>query len=292
MKRVILGAVLAFAAAWPAFADTVGFISQAGAGPTVYVSSANPLPVAASITPSGTQDVNLKQVGATTVLTGAGATGAGSQRTTVAQDITTVAGSAPGTAGTASASVLSVQGIASMTPILSTLQTQTDTVMVGGVNVKEINAVTPLMGNGVTGTGSQRVTIASDNTAFSVNPQATASTGVSTSSALVANNTTSVAVDASPGTLFSVRVFNNSATIAYEKFYDAAQGSTTCGSGTPVLRILIPANTSGAGAVFALGGGYGVKFTTAITRCVTTGIADNDTGAPAASAYIVEGDYK
>jgi hypothetical protein len=45
-----------------------------------------------------------------------------------------------------------------------TLQTQTDTVMVGGVNIKEINAVTPLMGNGTTGTGSQRVTLASDST--------------------------------------------------------------------------------------------------------------------------------
>lgn len=37
------------------------------------------------------------------------------------------------------------------------------------VNNAQINGVTPLMGNGVTGTGSQRVTIASDNTAFSVN---------------------------------------------------------------------------------------------------------------------------
>lgn len=37
------------------------------------------------------------------------------------------------------------------------------------VNVAQINAVTPLMGNGVTGTGSPRVTIASDNTAFTVN---------------------------------------------------------------------------------------------------------------------------
>lgn len=58
----------------------------------------------------------------------------------------------------------------------ATLQTQTDTVMVGGVNVKEINAVTPLMGNGVTGTGSQRVTIASDNTAFAVNATLSAET--------------------------------------------------------------------------------------------------------------------
>lgn len=36
-------------------------------------------------------------------------------------------------------------------------------------NVAQINGVTPLMGNGVTGTGSQRVTVASDNTPFSVN---------------------------------------------------------------------------------------------------------------------------
>lgn len=37
------------------------------------------------------------------------------------------------------------------------------------VNISQINGVTPLMGNGTTGTGSQRVTIASDNTAFTVN---------------------------------------------------------------------------------------------------------------------------
>lgn len=37
------------------------------------------------------------------------------------------------------------------------------------VNVAQVNGVTTLMGNGVTGTGSQRVTIASDNTAFSTN---------------------------------------------------------------------------------------------------------------------------
>lgn len=43
------------------------------------------------------------------------------------------------------------------------------TAAVQQANVKQINGVVPLMGNGVTGTGSQRVTIASDNTAFAVN---------------------------------------------------------------------------------------------------------------------------
>jgi hypothetical protein len=54
------------------------------------------------------------------------------------------------------------------------------------VNVAQINGVTPLMGNGVTGTGSQRVTIASDNTAFAVNP-ASATTPVSTMNSASAN---------------------------------------------------------------------------------------------------------
>jgi hypothetical protein len=57
------------------------------------------------------QSVNLAQVNGVTTLTGAGATGTGSQRETVAQDTTTIAGSAPGTAGTASANVVSVQGV-------------------------------------------------------------------------------------------------------------------------------------------------------------------------------------
>jgi hypothetical protein len=47
------------------------------------------------------------------------------------------------------------------------------------VNEAQINGVTPLMGNGVSGTGSQRVNIASDNTAFSVN--ANAGTNLNTS---------------------------------------------------------------------------------------------------------------
>lgn len=126
----------------------------------------------------------------------------------------------------------------------------------------------------------------------SVVPTASSTGGMLTSSKQVANNTTSVAIDASPGTLYQVRVWNNSATIAYAKLYNAAQGSTTCGSGTPLNRILIPANTSGAGATIPFGAGLGVAYGTAISLCVTTGFADSDTTSPAASTYIVEVDYK
>jgi hypothetical protein len=60
---------------------------------------------------------NLKQVNGTTVLVNTGAVGTGAQRVAVGTDTATIAGSAPGTAGTASANVVTVQGVASMTPV-------------------------------------------------------------------------------------------------------------------------------------------------------------------------------
>ena len=106
-------------------------------------SGGNLATLAGAITASVAQ-ANVKQINGTTVLMGNGVTGTGSQRVTIASDNTAFSVNA--------------------TPV-----TQADTFMLGGVNIKEINAVAPLMGNGITGTGSQRVTIASDNTAFSVN---------------------------------------------------------------------------------------------------------------------------
>lgn len=67
-----------------------------------------------------------------------------------------------GTAGTANAGVLTVQGIASMTPLLVTPAANS------AVNVAQINGVTPLMGNGATGTGSPRATLSSDNSAIAL----------------------------------------------------------------------------------------------------------------------------
>lgn len=96
-------------------------------------------------------------------------------------------------------------------------------------------------------------------------------------------NTTSVAICASACTLYSVYVQTISATPLYLKLYNTAQGSVTCGTPTPVDRIMIPASATGAGAVIPIAGGVGAAYGTALTACVTTGIADNDTGAPTVS---------
>lgn len=77
-----------------------------------------------------------------------------------------------GTAGTASTDVITIQGIASMTKLLVT----PDSVALPAnqsVNVAQINGVTPLMGAGNTGTGSPRVTIATDQAALPVTESGT-----------------------------------------------------------------------------------------------------------------------
>ena len=82
------------------------------------------------------------------------------------------------------AGALRVDGSGVTQPVSLTSTTITGTVAVTqsgawslaanqSVNTAQINGVTPLMGNGVTGTGSLRVTIASDNTAFAVNAAST-----------------------------------------------------------------------------------------------------------------------
>ena len=108
------------------------------------------------------------------------------------------------------------------------------------------------------------------------------------SSTIIPNNTTAVVVKNTPGQVYGIECFNNSATIAYIKVYDAT--TATAGSGTPVARYMCPSSTSGAG--FVVSYQIGRAFTSGITYIMTTGIADSDTAAPAANTYIVNVYYK
>lgn len=119
--------------------------------------------------------------------------------------------------------------------------------------------------------------------------QAATSGGASRSRTLIPNNTTAIVVKSSAGQVYKIRATNNSGTVAYIKLYDAT--SATAGSGTPVDTIMIPANsTGGAGIIDTTD--VGAVHSTGITYIVTTGIADADTTAPAANAYVVTVFYK
>ena len=112
-----------------------------------------------------------------------------------------------------------------------------------------------------------------------VQPIAGTSGGYSFTSTQVANNTTAIVIKNSPGQIGGIRTFNNSATIAYGKIYNAASG-ITCGTGTVVDRFMIQPNSNG-GFIDMMGEAYSAG----ITVCVTGAYADNDTTNPAASAY-------
>ena len=108
---------------------------------------------------------------------------------------------------------------------------------------------------------------------------------VQVKSYIAANNTTAIVIKATGGTVYSVDAFNNGGTIAYVKLYNAT--TATCGSGTPQARYMIPFGASSSGGGFNVSNINGDAYANGVVMCITTGIADNDTSAPAASTYIV-----
>ncbi len=92
-----------------------------------------------------------------------------------------------------------------------------------------------------------------------------------------AASTNGTVIKGSAGTLWSVCVSNINAAIRYLKLYNSA--TVTVGTTTPILTIAIPAG----GTVQFDGGSNGIRFATGICLGITTGAADNDTGAVAAN---------
>lgn len=210
---------------------------------------------------------------------------------------------------------------------LTALQLIDNIVSGSGVNVSQINGVAPSMGNGVSGTGVQRVTIASDSTgvvqlAAGTNGigKLTANSGVDigdvdvTSIAAGTNligdvgisgartsGGTSIfrsidldegaleVVKASAGQIYWIHAMNLASSVRYIKIYNATSG--TVGTGTPVLTFPIATQGTTNGAGFMLQVPNGIAFSTGISIGASTGIADADTGAPGANEVIVNIGY-
>lgn len=98
-------------------------------------------------------------------------------------------------------------------------------------------------------------------------------------------------VKASAGQVYSLWFTNTATSTRWLKFYNATAANVTVGTTTPVMTLGLPGNTSDdISGVF--GGAFGFAFDTAITVAATTGVADNDTGAPSANDVIVNIGYK
>ena len=100
-------------------------------------------------------------------------------------------------------------------------------------------------------------------------------------------------VKATAATLYGGIVMNLKASVLYLKFYNATAANVSVGTTVPSLTIPIPTpgTTNGAGFLISIPA-IGVKFGTALTVACTTGIADNDSGAPGANECAVALFYK
>lgn len=95
---------------------------------------------------------------------------------------------------------------------------------------------------------------------------------VSRITSAAASTNATVAKD-SPGILYSLIGFNAAASARYLKVYDKATAPTV-GTDTPKLTITLPATTA-----FSIDWQMPIEFRAGISYALTTGVADNDTGA-------------
>lgn len=90
---------------------------------------------------------------------------------------------------------------------------------------------------------------------------------------LSTSTTNSTLVQGRPGQIGSIIVGNQNASAFYLKLYDQTT-APTCGTDTPVHSILIPTSDT-----FVSTFGFAINFIRGIGFCITSGIANNNTGA-------------
>lgn len=99
-------------------------------------------------------------------------------------------------------------------------------------------------------------------------------------------------VKTAAGQVYSVIITNIATTTRFVKFYNATAANVSVGTTTPVITIPVPGNASDDTTLVWNNGGMGIAFDTAICVAATTGLADNDTGAPAANDVVINVFYK
>jgi hypothetical protein len=123
-----------------------------------------------------------------------------------------------------------------------------------------------------------------------VAPQPHAKGGCSIFRSIDLDEGTLEVVKGSPGCVYGMWVSNLATSTRFIKFYDATSG--TAGTGTPVITIAIPGNSTDDVSGNFGPGGVGIEFATGICVGAVTGVADNDTGAPGANEVLVNIFYK
>ena len=98
-------------------------------------------------------------------------------------------------------------------------------------------------------------------------------------------------VKGSAGQIYWIHAINLAATPIYLKFYNATAASVTVGTTVPDLTFPVPSAGTTNGAGFNISIPNGIAFGAAITIAGTTGVADNNSGAPGANELVVNLGY-
>lgn len=160
----------------------------------------------------------------------------------------------------------------------------TSSVMMAGFEADESSTDSVDEGDG----GAARMTL---DRKVIVNPQPHTTGGLSIFRSLDLDESEEE-VKATAGQVYGMWITNTATATRWLKFYNATAANVTVGTTTPVLTIGIPGNSSDDVSGLLANGTMGIVFDTAITVAATTGVADNDTGAPAANDVIVNIFYK
>lgn len=181
-----------------------------------------------------------------------------------------------GTAGTANSAVLTVQGIASMTPVAVSDNSSSLTVDYAttgsGTATGALRVELPTNGTGVIAavTAITNALPAGTNALGSMNNSPTTVGGwdlfmASSGDGSTALTNTAQAVKASAGKLGGWYIYNPNAAATYVILYNTAQGSVTVGTTNPLMVLCIPAASAANLEVT-----NGIAFSTAISVAATT----------------------
>jgi hypothetical protein len=138
--------------------------------------------------------------------------------------------------------------------------------------------------------GSNWDRVRGDTSGMYVQSRAAATGGYTPGKLISAASTNATSVKGSAGTLGFVSIQNLNAAARYVKFYNKASAPTV-GSDTPLLVLMVPGNTAGAGNNPMIPT-QGLAFSTGIAFATTTGITDADTGAVGVNEIVINYGYK
>ena len=218
-------------------------------------------------------------------------TGAGTQTTTM-WGIALPASGGPVAGGTATnpIQVSLANTAANSTAVKVDGSAVTQPVSVSGTvafNQTQVGGNSVSTGNGTAGAGVQRVTVASDNTAFQTMPVATSDTtnGLSTCYLSSAATTNSTNCKSSAGNVYVIHVTNTTTTNYFLRLYNSSS-APTCSSSTGFVETIPALGAAANGGINGRSMSVPDKFSNGIGFCLTGGGSSTDNTNAATGVFV------